>query len=125
MFTQAFDKYAVAGDRVTCAVGGIDYTATLHPDHDSSPRDADCYSHADIAAWEADEWYYCGVVLTAAKNGIALGELGALWAVEVNYPPEAADLNHHLRDVANDLLAEHAADATERAHEIITALSAS
>lgn len=58
-----------------------------------------------MRAWCNDEWYYCGVVLSVAKNGYTLDEHAAsLWGIELNYP--GSENNDYLTEVANDLLGE-------------------
>lgn len=72
-----------------------------------------------MAAWERDEWFYCGVAVRVWFDDIPLtGEFDhALWGIEANYP--AAKGNPYLRSVANDLLGEAARDAIRRLTEIV------
>jgi len=38
-----------------------------------------------MAAWKNDEWYYCGVILSVAIDGIVLDDHAAsLWGIEAN-----------------------------------------
>lgn len=68
------------------------------------------HDFAVLKAWCADEWWYVGVAVTVAKNGIALtGEFEhALWGVEANYP--GSD-NSYLAEVAEQHVDEAIAAA--------------
>jgi len=55
-----------------------------------------------IKAWCNDEWSWCGIVVTASREGIELGT-ASLWGIELNYP--GSD-NAYLLEVANELLPE-------------------
>jgi hypothetical protein len=65
-------------------IDGFDLAATLEPDHDSTPYDAECYDAQDIEAWRAGDWSYVGTVVTASKAGIELGS-ASLWGSESGY----------------------------------------
>jgi len=69
-----------------------------------------------MAAWKNDEWYYCGVILSVALEGITLDRFAAsLWGIEANYPDSD---NAYLTEVANELLPEAIAEAkAERARQ--------
>jgi hypothetical protein len=76
-----------------------------------------------LDAWKQDEWFYCGIVISVWRGCVCLsGNAASLWAIECNYPArlKSQDNNHHLRDVANELLAE----AMDRAEEIMAELVA-
>lgn len=76
-----------------------------------------------LRAWEADEWFYCGVCVTIEKEGVQLtGNYDhALWGVDCNYPfPGRFRPNGYLLVVANELLPE----ALEAAQNKIEALAA-
>lgn len=130
MFTKQFGKFASEGDTITCTVGKFTATATIYRD-DSGDRpdqrddgfwpskDPKAAGYVDPAkytaekrkasrimnAWLADEWFYCGVAVTVACEGVDLtGEYYvALWGVECNYPGTA---NEYLVETANELLGE-------------------
>jgi len=69
-----------------------------------------------MAAWKNDDWFYCGVILSVALEGITLDRFAAsLWGIEANYPDSD---NSYLSEVANELLSEALAEAkTERARQ--------
>ena len=57
-----------------------------------------------MAAWKNDEWFYCGVILSVAIDGLVLDDHAAsLLGNEANYPDSN---NAHLTEVANELLSE-------------------
>ena len=57
-----------------------------------------------LRAWCADEWFYCGVVLSVSRAGIMLDEHAAsLWGIEANHP--GSD-NTYLTGVAEELAEE-------------------
>ena len=55
-------------------------------------------------AWENDDWFYCGIVLSAERDGWTKDHLASLWGIECNYPDSD---NSYLLTVANELLAEY------------------
>ena len=62
-----------------------------------------------MAAWKNDEWFYCGVILSVAIDGLTLDRFAAsLWGIEANYPDSD---NAYQTEVANDLLPEAIAEA--------------
>lgn len=134
MFTKGFGRFVCDGDTIRCVVetldGIFDVTATMHhDDNNESPDDrqdgfwpsrdpksagyvppdqfekAQALAQRVMDAWRNDEWHYCGIAVTIAKNGIEL--LGpydcALWGIEANYPDSD---NAYLNEVANELLDE-------------------
>jgi hypothetical protein len=139
MFTKGFGEYVCDGDTITCVVetldGIFDITATVYHDADTGPPDENQDGfwpsrdpkdagyvkpeHYDaelekaervMKAWRNDEWHYCGVSVTVAKNGVELVEpySVALWGIEMNYP--GSD-NSYLTDVANERIDEAMAQA--------------
>jgi len=51
MFTQSFDKYACAGDSITCEVDGFHTTATIHrDDYSGAPWENSC-GHGVVTDW--------------------------------------------------------------------------
>lgn len=134
MFTQKFDSYVCIGDSITCTVDGYTVTARIAhdetPDAPDERQDGfwpslykddagfigagngwrDRFDKAQqqaeriMAAWKNDEWFYCGVILSVAVEGITLDRFAAsLWGIEANYPDSD---NAYLTEVANELLAE-------------------
>ena len=133
-FTQKFDAFICIGDSITCTVDGYTVTARIAHDETPDapdqrqdgfwpslyPDDAgfigagngwrDRFAKAQdkaesiMAAWKSDEWYYCGVILSVAIDGITLDDHAAsLWGIEANYPDSD---NAYLTEVANELLFE-------------------
>ncbi len=102
MFTTNFNDFACIWDSIKCAESGVIYTATLHYDADSRPEDSECYSEQEIKRFYDDEWHYCGVVISAERNGWVKGNLASLWGIELNFIED----NNYLLKVANELLEE-------------------
>ena len=138
-FTQKFDDYVCIGDTITCTVDGYTFTARIAPDQRQDgfwpslyPNDAGFIGAGNVwrdrfdaaqakaqrvmAAWKNGEWYYCGVILSVAIDGITLDRFAAsLWGIEANYPDSD---NAYLTEVANELLPEAIAEAkAERARQ--------
>lgn len=144
MFTQGFEKYVCIGDSITCEVEGYTLTARIIPDDNPARPDerqdgfwpslykdaagfigagpdwrarfdaAKARAEAVIDAWEKDEWFYCGIVLSVSFQGILIKDKAAsLWGIEANYP--GSD-NTYLTQTANELLSDALAEAkAERA----------
>ena len=116
-FTQKFDSFVCLGDSLTCEVDGFTITARIaHDDTPDAPdqrqdgfwpslypndagfigagngwRDrfdaAQAKAEAVMAAWKNDEWFYCGIILSVAIDGLELTDHAAsLWGIEANYP---------------------------------------
>jgi hypothetical protein len=65
---------------------------------------AQAEAEAVMEAWRKGDWFYCGIVLSVALEGVVLSEHAAsLWGVEANYPESN---NAYLTEVANELLPE-------------------
>ena len=64
---------------------------------------AQAEAEAVMEAWRKGDWFYCGIVLSVALEGITLVDQTGIYGVEANYP--GAD-NAYLTEVANDLLPE-------------------
>ncbi|MEM7727914.1 MAG: hypothetical protein AAF311_01430 [Pseudomonadota bacterium] len=85
---------------------------------DADLETAKAKAKAVMDAWEADEWFYCGVVLTVSREGVVLDDHAAsLWGIEANYLDSD---NAYLSEVANQLLPE----ALETAHAALARLCA-
>ena len=149
MFTIGFKPYAYVGDTITCDVDGFTATATIYRDDTSDmpdQRDDGFWPSRDpkaagyvlpenfeaehakaervMAAWKNDEWFFCGVAVTVAKNDVQLTEeYGfALWGVDCNYPDSD---NAYLLEVANQLLSESLDKARETLRKLCNPLVAS
>lgn len=133
MFTTPFDEFVREGDKITCENEGFTIEARIERDpvcdtpdernegfwpskcpndpgyigeNPKKSYDVQIQEAKDVMkAWKNDEWFYCGVVLSVAKNGVMLDNHAAsLWGIECNYPN--GDKNAYLREVANELLSE-------------------
>jgi len=133
-FTEKFGSFVCLGDSLTCEVDGVTVTARIvHDDTPDAPderqdgfwpslypneagfivagngwRDrfdaAQAKAEAVMTAWKNDEWFYCGVILSAAIDGLELTDQAAsLWGIEANYPDSD---NAYLSEVVNELLPE-------------------
>jgi hypothetical protein len=61
---------------------GFDIRVEVVPDADAKPTDFDCYSDEDLDSFLiAGEWHFVGLVVTASKLNVDLGE-ASLWGVE-------------------------------------------
>ena len=151
-FTEKFQTFVCEGDAIHCAAAGFDVTARIVCDDcPDRPDERDCgfwpslYKDAPgfigpgkmfrerfdeaqarakqiMKAWEDGDWFYCGVVLSVARDGVVIDDHAAsLWGVEANYPDTD---NSYLAQVANDLLPEALASAEVRRAEICAALCA-
>lgn len=139
---ERFRDYVCAGDSIVTAHNGINYRATVeHDDDTTAPPDrqdgywpslnpkSDGYigdkspstlrrhmkrAQATLDAWKNDEWFYCGIVISAFivdddGDEIPLVDHAAsLWGIECNYPElhKRRRRNEYLDECANDLLAE-------------------
>lgn len=141
-FPTGFASYAYEGDTITLQHEGITYTATIERDNDAGPPDErdegfwpsldakdagyigqrskvtlarhKARAQAVMDAWKKDEWFYCGIVISASVDGVELDDHAAsLWGIECNYPasPRNKNPNSYLRTVADELMheARHAA----------------
>ena len=132
-FKKGFDSYVCEGDTIATKIDGITYEARIVFDQDSKIDDDDCHNKdksvtgcddeqfakllAARVSWFKNEWFYCGVVISAEKAGIPIGKhLASLWAIEANYP--GSD-NSYLLEVANELLPEAIEEATNRVANMI------
>ena len=130
-FSETFASYVCEGDTITAQVDGYTVTArvmrddtpdapdkrqdgfwpTLDPQDagyigagktDADLEAAKAQAKAVMDAWEADEWFYCGIVVCVSRAGITLDDHAAsLWGIEANYP--GSD-NAYLTEVARELV---------------------
>lgn len=130
MFNNNFALGVSEGTFITALVDGFVCVATVYVDDSGDRpdvRDAGFWPSRDesaagyvlpenfdieqakaervMAAWENDEWFYCGVAVTVSRADVQLtGQYDhALWGVECNYPDSD---NSYLTSVANELLSE-------------------
>jgi len=133
-FTERFQTFVCEGDSITCEARGFEINARIvrddctdapderqdgfwpslykdapgfigpGPNHRQRFAQAQARAEAVMAAWRRDEWFYCGIVLSVALEGVTLEPHAAsLWGVEANYPDGD---NAYLTQVANELLPE-------------------
>jgi len=147
-FKTPFKSFACEGDSITCEFEGFTATARIYRDDCTDrpdQRDDGFWPSLDsssagyigpksqrtlerhkakardiMRAWEADEWFYCGVAVTIERNDVELTHKygAALWGIECNYP--GGD-NLYLLQVANELLPEAIAAAKAKLTELATA----
>jgi hypothetical protein len=96
---------------------GFDIDLHIVPDYDSTPHDADCYSAEDICEWQREAWMYVGIVVTASRGGVELGQ-SSLWGVEHGDMPKAGTIDAFRHEAVPDLIGEAVADATRRLAQI-------
>ena len=113
-----FDNYVCDGDTSTVERNGYVITATIRHDSTTRPHDYDeAYTKEVIAAWERDEWFFCGVVLSATYNGVPVHDHAAsLWGLEANFGFD----NSHIAQVADELL-DVALEEAENARQTMIA----
>ena len=115
-----FDRYTCTGDTRTIETDGLRIVATVHPDCDSSPREFDCYTEDQIAAFERGDWCYVGVVLSVYVDDVLLLDHAAsLWGIDCNL----GDDSDYITQCADDLLSEAIAAAKAQASKLSTALA--
>ena len=131
-FTQRFQTFVCEGDSISCEVAGFEITARIvrddcgdapderqdgfwpslykdapgfigpGPNHRQRFAEAQARAEAVMAAWRKDEWFYCGIVLSVALEGVTLEQnAAALSGIEANYPDSD---NAYLTEVAQELL---------------------
>lgn len=146
-FKQKFSRDVDEGDYLEVTVEGRYWCrATIHRDDQDAWKDEDQYKAVNHrrdyktvgqwlkacgkdavakAAFERDEWWWCGVVLEVRlhdpnedpcwADAVQLVEPydNALWGMEANYPnfDKRRQPNAHLTETANDLLSEAVAVA--------------
>ena len=137
-----FRSYVCEGDAVSVTHEGVTYTATIHRDDISDAPDERqdgfwpsldksdagyigakskrtlarhmARAQSIMDAWKADEWFFCGVTISATIEDdegeeVSLGDhLASLWGIECNYPShdKRRTPNAYLSECANDLLCE-------------------
>ena len=152
-FRERFDRYVCEGDTIACEVEGFRVTARIVRDDCMDAPDqrqdgfwpslyindpgfigpgnnfrerlakAQVEAEAVMDAWRKDEWFYCGIVLSVALEGITLdAHAASLWGIEANYP--GSD-NSYLSEVAQELLPEALDAGRAAARRLCAALETS
>lgn len=153
VFTERFQTFVCEGDSISCEVAGFEITARIvrddcgdapnerqdgfwpslykdapgfigpGPNHRQRFADAQAKAEAVMAAWRRDEWFYCGIVLSVALEGVTLEQNAAvLFGIEANYPDSD---NAYLTEVAQELLPEALDAGRDAARRLCAALEAS
>ncbi len=151
-FTETFQHFVCVGDSITCEHDGYTFTATIEQDDTLDAPDerqggfwpslyigdagfigagngfrdrfakAQAHAEAVMQAWKNDEWFYCGIVISATYNGVLVDErCASLWGIEANYPDSD---NSYLNEVAIELLAEAIPNAAAARAAVLVALKA-
>ena len=85
--------------------------------------EAQAKAEAVMEAWRKDEWFYCGIVLSIALEGVTLERnAAALFGIEANYPDSD---NAYLTEVAQELLPEALDAGRAAARRLCAALETS
>ena len=152
-FTERFQSFVCEGGSITCEVASFEITARIvrddctdapderqdgfwpslykdapgfigaGPNHRQRFAEAQAKAEAVMAAWRKDEWFYCGIVLSVALEGVTLDTHAAsLWGVEANYP---GNDNSYLTEVAQELLPEALDAGGDAARRLCAALETS
>jgi len=116
-----FGSYVCAGDCVHWQHEGFDLVATVIYDNSTNMDDFDCYSSLKIKQWKNNEWFFCGIIISAEKNDVLLSDHAAsLWGIECNYNKKS---NKHLSEVCVELQDEAIETAKQQEKRIIEALT--
>ena len=152
-FTERFQSFVCEGDSISCEVAGFEIIARIvrddcpdppderqdgfwpslykdapgfigpGPNHRQRFAEAQAKAEAVMEAWRKDEWFYCGIVLSVALEGVTLdAHAASLWGIEANYPDGD---NAYLTEVAQELLPEALDAGRAAARRLCAALEAS
>lgn len=150
-FTETFQTFVCEGDSVGTEIDGYQITARIVrddcPDAPDQRQDgfwpslykdapgfigagngwrarfdaAQARAENIMRAWKADEWFYCGIVVSVSFEGVVLDDHAAsLWGIEANYPDSD---NVYLTEIANELLPEALDAARGAVARIVSALT--
>ena len=99
-----FDKRPLPGDSITWRNGGFTLTARIKLDDATRPGEFDGYSEEDIKRWEADDWCYVGIVVSAEYGDWLLEDpVASLWGLECGLAEDSGD---YLSEIAAAMLIE-------------------
>jgi len=152
-FTERYSDFVCEGDSISCEVAGFEIIARIvrddcgdapdqrqdgfwpslykdapgfigpGPNHRERFAQAQAKAEAVMEAWRKDEWFYCGIVLSVALEGVTLERnAAALFGIEANYPDSE---NAYLTEVAEELLPEALDAARAAARRLCAALETS
>lgn len=115
-----FKDYVCVGDSITWQKEGFTFTASIYDDFDTSLDNFGNYSDKKVQAYKSHEWFFCGIVISAEKNGVKLSDNAAsLWGIECNYNKKG---NAYLRSVCMELQDDALSEARMQVQKIIQAL---
>jgi len=103
MFKETFRNDLQPGDSISVEIAGVTYTARIEYDYHSRPDDFECYDEADIARWQREEWCFCGLVISAERDGWSQDYVDSLWGIELGFSHSA---DKYWNEVANECLGE-------------------
>lgn len=122
---QSFNQYVCVGDSIQWQWAGFHLQARIECDLDSRPEDQGHdpedpqYGEENTAiceAWKNDEWFYCGIVVSASYNGVRVVDHAAsLWGIECNFP---GNDNSYLNEVAAELESEALVAASQALQDL-------
>ena len=99
-----FGKHPCPGDSIVWRNGGFTLTARIEFDDLTKPGEFDCYSEEDIKRWEADEWCYVRIVVSAEYKGWRLEDpVASLRGLECGLADDSGD---YLSEIAAAMLVE-------------------
>ena len=115
------DAPGLLGEADKDLVRGTKYPPNGH--HRERFAQAQAKAEAVMEAWREGQWFYCGIVLSVALEGVTLEPHAAsLWGVEANYPDSD---NAYLTEVAQELLPEAVDTGRAAARRLCAALETS
>lgn len=118
-FTKSFDQIVCEGDKISCKVGDIVFSARIAHDyfhiiddddmHNTDQNVTGCNGEtqeeilAVRQAFSRGEWFYCGIVISALhpETGTFWDHLDSVWGIEANHPNGD---NSFLTEAANEML---------------------
>ena len=99
-----FNKHPCPGDSIVWRNGGFTLVARIKFDDAAKPGEFDGYSEEDIKRWEAGEWCYVGIVVSAEYKGWLLEDpADSMWGLECGLTEDSGD---YLSEIAAAMLAE-------------------
>lgn len=115
-----FADYVCVGDSITWKKDGFTFTASIHADSATTPYDFGGHSSKKIKEWENNQWFFCGIIVSATKGGIVLSEnVANLWGLVCNYNKNSS---RYLRTVCMDLQDDALSEANLQIQKIVQAL---
>lgn len=111
-----FGKYVCIGDTIEIEREGYTFKVRVEQDDITHISDSECYTGKQIAAWQNDGWFYCGLVCSTWLGDQLLDDSAdSLRGIECNFPESD---NSYLNEIVADLFAnalDNADDARQKA----------